>query len=252
MRAPQHGYSAKFQEHAKAEEYERFYQHGKADEAMWRIERDFLDDLLRRDGRDWLRCSYLDFACGAGRVIAFLESRVGESRGIDISPEMLQIAAGKVRRSHLLQIDITASETPESTYDLITAFRFFLNAEPSLRRAVMKALTRRLKDGRSLLVFTNHGNPLSYKAVLWPYHQLRRRGGKRPVVGNYMTHWQVMELVERAGLELVEHYGYGFVSPKLFRLAPAISWHVERWSALQPVINRFGVNQVYVARLAST
>lgn len=250
MTEPHTGYSGKFRAEATAADYERCYDSGTSDEAIWDLERRFLLDLMQRDGRDWQQADYLDFACGTGRVIEFIEMHVGRSRGIDISPEMLRIAATKVTRSELLCSDIAASGPVEGSYDLITAFRFFLNAEPTLRLVVMKALARRLKNRTSLLVFTNHGNPLSYKAMLWPYHTLSRVGKRRPVVGNYMTHREVIELLNAGGLEMVERRGYGFVSPRLFGRLPAISQRLEATLAFAPAVSRLGVNQIYVARLA--
>src|SRR5207249_2994067 len=114
----------------KAADYEQFYRQGTSDEAIWGIERDFLAGLIRRQKSRWGNCSYLDFACGTGRVISFVEALVSSSLGIDTSEEMLRVAAKKVQRSELLCIDITERVDLEGTYDLITAFRFFLNAEP--------------------------------------------------------------------------------------------------------------------------
>ena len=146
--------------------------------------------------------------------------------------------------------DITTAEAPERKYDLITAFRFFLDAGPPLRVAVIRALALRLKNARSVLAFTNHGNPFSYKAIAWPYHQMRRRGRDRPIVGNYMTHSDVMELLAQANLKVVEQHGYGFVTPKLFRAAPTMAAKLERSCARRRFLNKFGVNKLYMVARA--
>jgi predicted TPR repeat methyltransferase len=180
-----------------------------------------------------------------------MERRVSRSRGIDLSEEMLKIARTKVRRSELICADITATPLTD-TYDLITAFRFFLNAAPALRSKIMKTLAGQLRDQNSRLIFNNHGNPWSYKAVAWPLHRLRQTIQGRPSVGNYLTDSEVRELVAAAGLEILEQVGYGLISPKLFRFAPSRARELERdWSS-SGMAQRIGVNQLYVAKLSAS
>ena len=245
-------YAEIFRGEDAASQYEKFYRPGTADYALWTCEREIIEDILRRHQRDWAECDYLDFACGTGRVIEFMESRVATSRGIDISAEMLALAAPKLKRSELICNDITASAVPEGSYDLITAFRFFLNAEPQVRLKVMRALGERLKNSRSLLVFSNHGNPFSYKALAWPIHRTRQvLFGRRPV-GNYLTHGTIKALLDESGLRIVERFGCGIVSPRLFKVAPAAADAVER-NLGRGAIGRFvGVNQVYVVTRRSS
>ena len=133
MSDPHTGYSCKFREASTAARYQAFYNVGTTDYAIWTHEQELLADLLARRRADWPACDYLDFACGAGRIIEFMESRVSTSRGIDISPEMLRLAGPKLRRRELICADITTSEAPARTYDPLRVFRFFLIASPPLR-----------------------------------------------------------------------------------------------------------------------
>jgi SAM-dependent methyltransferase len=246
------GYSEKFREATAAAEYEGFYIAGTADHAIWTHERRILTDLLARHRKKWTACDYLDFACGTGRIIEFMESRVTTSRGIDISPEMLRLAAPKLQRSELICSDITKSDAPEGMYDLITAFRFFLNAEPSLRVAVIKALATRLKNSESMLVLTNHGNPVSYKGALWPIHRTRQLlFGPQPF-GNYLTHKQIKHLLDESGLHIVERFGCGIISPRLFKVAPSMADSIEGRFGRGKVARAIGVNQVYVVSKTSS
>jgi SAM-dependent methyltransferase len=252
MSDAQEGYSEKFREATAAAEYEGFYIAGTADHAIWTHERKILTDLLARHRKKWPACDYLDFACGTGRVIEFMERRVTTSRGIDISPEMLRLAAPKLQRSELICSDITRSDAPEGKYDLITAFRFFLNAEPSLRVAVIKALAARLKNSESILVLTNHGNPFSYKGALWPVHRTRQfLFGPQPF-GNYLTHKQIKHLLDESGLHMVERFGCGIISPRLFKFAPSMADSIERRFGGGKVGRAIGVNQIYVVSKTSS
>jgi SAM-dependent methyltransferase len=246
------GYSEKFREATAAAEYEGFYIAGTADHAIWTHERKILTDLLARHRKKWPACDYLDFACGTGRVIEFMERRVTTSRGIDISPEMLRLAAPKLQRSELICSDITKSDAPEGKYDLITAFRFFLNAEPSLRVAVIKALAARLKNSESILVLTNHGNPFSYKGALWPIHRTRQfLFGPQPF-GNYLTHKQIKHLVDESGLHMIERFGCGIISPRLFKVAPSMADSIERRFGCGKLARAIGVDQIYVVNKTSS
>jgi SAM-dependent methyltransferase len=246
------GYSEKFREAAAAAEYERFYTPGTADHAIWTHERKILTDLLAHHRNSWPTCDYLDFACGTGRVIEFMESRVTASRGIDVSFEMLRLAATKLQRSELVCTDITKSDALEAKYDLITAFRFFLNAEPRLRLAVMKALAARLRNSQSVLVFTNHGNPFSYKAVMWPVHRTRQLLFGRQAVGNYLTHGQIKQLLDKSGLQIVERFGCGVISQRFFKIAPSLADSIECRFGCGKLARAIGVNQIYVVRKRSS
>ena len=144
---------------------------------------------------------------------------------------------------------ITAAGVPvEGQYDLITAFRFFLNAEPALRTAAMQALASRMRDETSWLVFNNHGNLFSSKLVAWPVHRLRNLGKGWQPKGNYLRHAEVMRLLRAAGLRLVRRFGVGVFGGSICQRLPyevALRW--ERWCAGNRLLNRFGQDVVYVA-----
>jgi predicted TPR repeat methyltransferase len=221
-----------------------------AGELLWQIEKLYLTEIVDKLQQSSHKIEYLDFACGTGRIIAFLEDYVETATGIEISPEMLALAQKKLKKGSLLCKDVTASnDNVEGSYDLITAFRFILNAEASLRLTAFKALAARLKNESSQLVFNNHGNPLSYKGLFWPYHRVRQVifGTRRE--GNYMTNHQVRELLDEAGLEVVQVIGMGFISPKIMPLLPyELCEKIERLLAGKAIVQAFGVNQLFVAR----
>ena len=65
--------------------------------------------------------------------------------GVDVSEAMLARACcpGNVRLQH---IDMTRHFLGE-TFDVVTAFRFFLNAEPLLREQALQAIRNHLTEG---------------------------------------------------------------------------------------------------------
>jgi hypothetical protein len=121
-----------------------------------------------------------------------------------------------------------------------------------LRVAVIKALAARLKNSESILVLTNHGNPFSYKGAMWPIHRTRQfLFGPQPF-GNYLTHKQIKHLLDESGLHIVERFGCGIISPRLFKVAPSMADSIERRFGCGKLARAIGVNQIYVVSKTSS
>lgn len=189
---------------------EDIYREGSYDEMLWRIERELLIKEIRALQKKVGKIQYLDFACGTGRIISFLEQSVEESYGIDVSSAMLAKAREKVKKSELIYADLTANDVlKDKTFDLITAFRFFLNAEPELRASAFSVLRTKLKDEKSIFIFNMHGNIVSHRLFTKFWYLLR---GRRLATSSF---WEAQRLVSENGLEVIHWYGIG-VLPKIF------------------------------------
>jgi SAM-dependent methyltransferase len=228
------------------------YAPGSYADLLWRIEQDQLRTIVSELHARKQRIEALDFASGTGRIAALLEDQVQALTSIEISESMAEIARIKLKRTNILTKNILEpGASIEGQYDLITAFRFFLNAEPSLRLPALKSLATRLRDRDSLLVFNNHGNFWSHKLLLWPYHRLRRLGKGRGTTGNYLSHSQILPLLKSAGLKLNRVTGCGFYSAKVVGFLGydrAARW--EKRAAEPGWRNRWCVNQMYVVSQA--
>jgi SAM-dependent methyltransferase len=159
---------------------------------------------------------YLDFACGTGRILVLLEPRVQSATGIDNSPSMLALAAERAPRATLIHGDVSVDPRCLSgTYNLVTAFRFFLNAGEDLRSAVLRVLHGALTDD-GILIFNVHANAWSLHAlsVLFRRHVLRQRWW------NQRSYRQVRTELRAHGFEIVELHGYNFLTRKGYRLLP--------------------------------
>jgi predicted TPR repeat methyltransferase len=170
---------------------------------VWRMERAVLDRIIAGLDRS-IPVRYLDFACGTGRVLSHVQSRVDEAVGLDVSADMLEVARGSVTGAELVLGDITRGDVlADRRFELITAFRFFPNAQPELRRDAIQALSNRMShSGR--LVFNNHlnsGSILRRSAAL-----AGRRGGSHS-----MSHAEVEGLVDGAGLAIVSVHGIAYI-----------------------------------------
>jgi SAM-dependent methyltransferase len=102
----------------------------------------------------------LDFACGTGRITSEATPYFGKVVGVDISSEMLKYAASNDLVDYRLQ-DIMAEPLNEK-FDVVTSFRFFLNAEQALRERALEAIRGHLKPGGRLVcnIHMNSSSPL--------------------------------------------------------------------------------------------
>lgn len=102
--------------------------------------------------------NHLDFASGTGRIAHFLEKNTKEQYLIDASKKMLDHAKKilDINKSIFINEDFNKINLNKK-FDLITAFRFFPNAEIFLRNEAMKFISEHLDDG-GLLIINNHHN----------------------------------------------------------------------------------------------
>jgi len=220
---------------SKGTEYEAYYEAQPWQRFLWSREREIILRILEKyfAHRD---IHLLDFACGTGRITSLLEDRVKTSTGVDVSSSMLAIAREKLKRTEIIEADITINNVLEGRkFNLIMAFRFFVNAEPALRAVAMAALAKLLSED-GYFVFNNHqsyGSP--WIKLLYMRHQQKPAprlrgdklapaeagGGFDPVQGialpegifNVMTIDEMKKLVEGVGMEMVEFYPVGFFHP---------------------------------------
>lgn len=228
----------------KGDEYEAYYKAEAWEKFIWSREQEIILRILEKyfAGKE---INLLDFACGTGRITGLLESRVKTSTGVDVSGSMLAIARSKLKRTEIVEADITTENVLESRkFNLITAFRFFLNAEPELRSSAIKAIVE-LLDEDGLLVFNNHhslGSP--WIKLLNARHLQKNPEG----TFNVMSIEQMKELVENAGLEIVEIYPSGFFHPPKVPVSYWLNRAIDSFACRLMFLNRFSENPIAVCR----
>jgi SAM-dependent methyltransferase len=224
------------------------YAAGGYDDQAWALQRAYLEALLGSFQARHGRFKYLDFACGTGRIISVAERFAGDSTGVDISPHMIERALARVSSSRLVVADVLAEPTAiDADYDVISAFRFFLNTEPEMRVGVMASLAGRLRGPDSLLVFNIHGNAHSSLALTSMYRRLRGWGPAW-----LMSHREVRRLVEGADLTIVDRAGFGLWPHRLYRtwIGPALR-AIDRRALTHRVGRSMSHDLVYVCRRVS-
>lgn len=137
---------------------------------------------------------YLDFACGTGRITEQIAPLSRQSTGVDISPTMIEEARRKCPATRFHLGDITSEDPDLGSFDLVSSFRFFGNAQPELREAALRAITKRLDSGGCLLI-NSHRNPDAL------YVRLQRLTGGDSG-GMDLTLPRLRELLGRHGLEV--------------------------------------------------
>jgi len=217
---------------SKGESYDKAAHEGRLRALTWAWEQKVLCRIIetRLAGKE---VHYLDFACGTGRIIGFLESRVTSATGVDVSESMMTVARKKTTRANLLLADITSSTALEGRqFNLITAFRFFPNAQDGLRREALAALMQHLSND-GCLVFNNHLQRSSLTSrLLRLWGRLR---GSKPVPG--MTMEEVQQLLSGAGLRIIDACHWGVI-PATDKYIPLPS----RWlAAIEALLGRYRV-----------
>lgn len=198
-------YRQSHKDKGRGQVYDRYYATDPWARFLWWREQGVLQDILETyfAGRE---VHLLDFACGTGRITGFLEGRVATSVGVDVSESMLEAARVNLKRTELIRADITRDKVLRGRkFNLITAFRFFANAEPALRRAALKALVPLLtEDG--CLVFNNHRNRSAPMMMLgFLLRDIRSHTNLR-----VLSVAEMRNLASAVGLEVISIYPIGF------------------------------------------
>ncbi|NII11441.1 class I SAM-dependent methyltransferase [Oleiagrimonas sp. C23AA] len=153
--------------------------------------------------------SYLDFACGTGRLLKLGHTVFGESVGIDISENMLMVAQRRVPDAQLKCVDVTRSPPSDiGCFDCVSMFRFILNAEPELRRDALKWIADHMNRGATLIV-NNHRNSASISGFFSRLAFWLPKDAK-----NILSRREMVEILRVAGFSLVRCEG--------FRILPSI------------------------------
>ena len=212
---------------------------------LWRHEKRALREII--EGCCSSRKNYLDFACGTGRIIETVAPLFENSTGVDVSAEMLKHARSKMSVPQLLELDLTTDDqSAPGPFDLITAFRFLVNAESDLRRAALKALRQRIAtDG--LLVVNNHSNPVSTKVVTSTIGRISGRGSG----GTSLSMRVATDELERAGFVVVDVVGVGVLTSSLYRLlGERAAERAESLAVRSSLVQRYCTTQILVCRPA--
>lgn len=215
------GYRESHTDPGKGRSYDEHYRANSWDAMLWEREQRVLERVLEWRGGPGLRA--LDFACGTGRISAFLRPRVGGLVGLDVSEPMLEQARTKLPGTEFVLGDLTedAGLLGGRRFDLVTAFRFFVNAEPPLRSAALRAMCDVLAPGGAI-VFNVHQHVGSPYVRLVRWNEMR--GGR---TYNVMSRRDVDAMLLEAGLTASEVFPLGLGHVPKVRLPSGAAHRLE-------------------------
>ncbi len=187
------------------EHYETTYKTGYYAHQWDKLERPLLKQVFAKiPNRDKLR--YLDFACGTGRILAVGEQYFDNATGVDISNAMIKVANTNCKTARFLERDIT-QEPIDEQFDVITAFRFFLNAEASLADQILSEIARMLPDGKGKFITNIHMNDRSITGLFYRFRN--KISGK--VVANIKSFKEFEKTLTKHGFQIEETHWYSFL-----------------------------------------
>jgi SAM-dependent methyltransferase len=211
--------------------------------ALWaKIEKHMVIDVLLPMGGDGRKC--LDFACGTGRITNIAAELFDDVLGIDVSEAML--ACAQVPRNVRLRHSDMTVEPLGETFDVVTAFRFFLNAEDPLRQDALKAIREHLKDGGRLVcnIHMNATSPIGVACRV--LNQLYGR-----TLRNTLSARRFDELLVSSGFIVEKLIPYGYLPrPGHFlpRLCETLIEPTEKASKSLKIPGRFAQHFLVIAR----
>jgi SAM-dependent methyltransferase len=212
------------------------------DSLIWKLEKEILYREIQQ--LKVSKINYMDFACGTGRILSFLEKYTYSATGVDVSSEMLALAVSKVKNAFLLNCDLTKEDRLKNQkFELITAFRFFLNAQDQLRRQAMALLAGKLSSSGTL-IFNIHGNTHSYYAL-----PLLIKGKQNSKLKG-MSYFEIKRLVNGTHLKIIKFYGIGFIPSSFYRFIKNknLLLIIERFLSKLPFAKYFARDLIFVVR----
>lgn len=192
--------------------YKKTYEQGYYFEQWRNLERPLLEKIFKELAENGSKY-YLDFACGTGRIISVAEKYFDKTYGVDVSDSMLSIAKQACKKSNLIKQDITIDPI-DKKFEVITAFRFFLNAEPQLRSSALKTI-QQLLTPNGIFIANCHVNS---KSILGMFYHIRNRINLSRKA-NTLSYGEFKALLGNHGFEIHQAFWYSYL--------PRIGNHLE-------------------------
>ena len=195
-------------EKGKGKVYHQSFEIHNYRKSIWDWEQKVLGNILQKKLNS--NSTILDFACGTGRILKFLSSLSDNVTGVDVSDSMLEVTRKNIPDVEIIQADITVDNVliKDRKFDVITAFRFFLNAQNPLRIEVLNALHPLLKkDG--IFILNNHGNALGIGTFLgkWAISAKNKfRKSDEAFTYNILSEGKLKKLLHESGYTITGTY----------------------------------------------
>lgn len=220
---------------------------------IWHWEKKVMDQIFEKFSKSDKQI--LDFACGTGRILTYLDTKSKDVTGVDISDSMLKVSTGNLPHMNIRKMDLTKNNLllkEKKSFDVITAFRFFLNAQDELRLEVLDALYPLLKND-GIFILNNHGNATGIgvilgKIIVGVKNWFRKEEDK--FVFKLLTERHLLKILDTKGFEVVDIYHRNVIpvmnEKTKFDLSNWEKW--EDWFSSKLFLRHFSRNVLYVCR----
>lgn len=186
--------------------------------AQWKLLEQPLLRRLFEEERAKGAASMLDIACGQGRITLVGAEYFPKVRGVDYSPQMLARAKQSQAENTSLKTDLqfdvgdVRAFTAAEPFDVVTAFRFFLNAEDELRLEGLRCVRRNISPQG---VFITNVHVAASSPLAWFYgvsNSARRLGGRSiSAVRNAISLSQFKRMLGAEGFRIERVYRYSLL-----------------------------------------
>lgn len=153
--------------------------------------------------------SYLDFACGTGRITSLAIDHVEKIVGVDVSASMLNVGREKYPNIEFIEFDLTKDSSGlGQKFDAVSTFRFFTNAQESLRKEALISLVDIVSEN-GFFIFNLHMNSKSPFALMARLYEklFGKREGFNHIDLNYVK--DVLKLTDH--MEVLAVHSHGFI-----------------------------------------
>lgn len=192
------------------DEYEKITQ-SEYIQLIFDLEKEVLDKFFNNLGS--MDKVLMDFACGSGRWTQYLETKFDNVLGVDVSEEMIRYARQKCSRARFIVTDITTNDEIKGQFDVITAFRFYKNAEQKLREGATQNLVKYINND-GYFIFDLHLNTWSVMGIMASTMKLLRIDKLfkiSPLTVRTVSLNDIKPILKENNLEIVDYFGMGLL-----------------------------------------
>ena len=228
MSKPVKGFRSSHASDGYGNTYVKVYESGYYKDQWRYIEKPILQDILQQLREKGFN-SCLDFACGTGRITEVEASYFDTCYGVDVSESMLDQARQRASKSVYIKQDLTR-ELLNRKFSVVTAFRFFLNAEHDLRQEALNAIAKMLEDD-GCLVANIHANSSSILGYAYRLRNWLTKSKKANTLGRA----EFIKYLANAGFSVEKIYMYSYL--------PRIGWfYPQVYASLMSPVERMQKN----------
>ena len=238
-----------------ADTYDELFRSDRCEQVCWEIQRALLHAVVAGfSSPAETKGHALDFACGTGRVTEVLYEAGLRTVGLDASDSMVALAKRRMPAVEFRVGLLGTTETDQwlsalgSPFQLITAFRFFLNTPADQRAPILDLLVRQLHSQGRIIV-NNHGSGPSLRNL-----GLKLRRNQDATI---LTQREFVAMLDSAGLDVEQRWGGQIFTRKLYsspiirHVTCAIERLLPRTAIGRALARAVGAQQTYLCQMAS-